>query len=484
VEFVLNEELLDLVDLAPDTTVLNMLRERGLVGTKEGCASGDCGACTVMVGECESGGQIKYKTINACITLAGNLNRKHLVTVEGLATENNLHPSQQAMVECHGSQCGYCTPGFVMSLANLVEASLEFKEPVDHEANYRDLVISGISGNLCRCTGYRPIVDAGISALAMDSKVSVSSEDTRRTLQNLQDRKNESTSEYYQPTRLAELDKLAGHHGSGCIVAGATDLGLEITQRWKRYPVMIDVSAVTEMLEVVMSDAEISIGASVTYSELEEVFSGYSPSFNHLLHRLGSRQIRNVGTLGGNISNASPIADTPPVLICWDASLELRNARGEIREVGLDEFYTGYRTTVQDNHEYIVRIIIPRPAIDRFHRFYKHSKRIEDDISSVMGAFSLERTGEGDNQNIRTVRIAYGGMAAVPVRVSEVEQLLGNSTLSEKLIEQACNLLRSTLTPLSDVRSSAEFRMDMAVEMLDRALNEFSGQILPRVDDL
>ena len=491
-EFVLNEELLDLVDFAPDATVLNMLRARGLLGTKEGCASGDCGACTVMVGECDGGGKVNYKTIDACITLAGSLAGKHLVTVEGLSTGNDLHPAQQTMVECHGSQCGYCTPGFVMSLANLVEARLKFREPADDETISRDMIVAGISGNLCRCTGYRPIVDAGLSALAMDSKVSVCSEETRRYLQNRQDKKIEPGSKYYRPTRLGELDKLVSSHGSGCIVAGATDLGLEITQRWKQYPVMVDVSEVTEMLEVVISDAKISIGASVTYSELEEVFSGYSPSFVHLLHRLGSRQIRNVGTLGGNIGNASPIADTPPVLISWDARLALRNARGEIREVGLDEFYMGYRTTVQETDEYIVRIIIPRPAIDRFHRFYKHSKRIEDDISSVMGAFSLESmlestlegTGKGDAQIISTVRIAYGGMAAVPVRVREVEQLLGHTALSERLIQQACNLLRTTLTPLSDVRSSAEFRMDMAAEMLDRALREFSGQVLPRVDDL
>jgi xanthine dehydrogenase small subunit len=371
-----------------------------------------------------------------------------------------------------------------MSLANLVEARLTSKEPRDDEANFREMVVTGISGNLCRCTGYRPIVDAGISALAMDSKVSVCSEETRRQLQSLQDKKNEPAAEYYRPTQLGELDKLVGDHGSGCIVAGATDLGLEITQRWRRYPVMIDVAGVTEMLEVVISDDEISVGASVTYSELEEVFLRFSPSFVHLLHRLGSRQIRNSGTLGGNVGNASPIADTPPVLIAWDARLELRNARGEIRQIGVDAFYTGYRATVLENDEYISRIIIPRSAIDRFHRFYKHSKRIEDDISSVMGAFSLEGTGKGDNQRIRTVRIAYGGMAAVPVRVREVEQLLGNTRLNEQLIQQVCNLLRSTLTPMSDVRSSAEFRMDMAVEMLDRALREFSGQVLPRVDDL
>ena len=238
-EFVLNKELLDLVDFAPDATVLNMLRERGLVGTKEGCASGDCGACTVMVGECDRGGQVKYKTINACIALAGSLAGKHLVTVEGLSTGKDLHPAQQAMVEHHGSQCGYCTPGFVMSLANLVEERLLLEEATAEEA--REIVVTGISGNLCRCTGYRPIVDAGISVLSGDSNVSVCSEEIRRYMQGSQVAINES--EYYRPSRLGELDQLVSNHGSGCIVAGATDLGLEITQQWRRYPVMIDVAA-------------------------------------------------------------------------------------------------------------------------------------------------------------------------------------------------------------------------------------------------
>ncbi len=485
VEFMLNKALQQAVAFRPDTTILNLLRKRGLVGTKEACASGDCGACTVMLGECAADGRISYRAINACIALAGSLEGKHLVTVEGLAEGGELHPAQQALVDAHGSQCGYCTPGFVMSLANLVEdqavPDTSESEQVHTGRNIRDEVIRGISGNLCRCTGYRPIVDAGINALTQESSVTVCHDEARSYLQAVQH--EQPGSDYFNPTSLDELDKLIATHGKSAMVAGTTDFALEITQRWLRVPVIIDVSRVAEMLEIGVSDSEISIGAAVSYSDLETLFAESSSQFVHLLHRLGSRQIRNRGTLGGNIGNASPIADTPPVLIAWDARLELRDSSGEVREVGVDEFYTGYRETVLKSDEYIVRVTIPRSSIARFHRFYKHSKRIEDDISSVMGAISITGVLRAGVRKIEIARISYGGMAAVPVRCVEVERLLLTTRLDDRLIAKACDLLKSTMTPMSDVRSSAEFRMAMAVEMLNRALREFLGESLPRVDE-
>ena len=477
-EFVLNKERVEVLGIDADTTVLNLLRQKGLVGTKEGCASGDCGACTVMVGAASAaGGQIEYKTINACIALAGSLAGKHIVTVEGLQNGAELHPAQRSMVEHHASQCGYCTPGFVMSLANLVEDQIGSDQA---RKNLSEIVISGISGNLCRCTGYRPIVDAGISALSEKHPPSVCHDDAKNFLQTYHPDQGASDGHYHRPRSLEDLDRLVGVHGNQCIVAGATDFGLEITQRWVRFPEIIDISEVTEMREVAITDHQISIGACVSYSQVEQIFSDRSNPFVHLLLRLGSRQIRNTGTLGGNIANASPIADTPPVLIVWEATLELRNAKGLTREVSVEEFYVSYRQTILANDEYIVRIMIPVESVSRFHRFYKHSKRIEDDISSVMGAFSIR----GHDKNIAGIRISYGGMAAIPVRLHEVEAMLVDTTLDIKLVDKACARLRTTMTPMTDVRASAAFRMDMAVEMLDRALREYMGEELPRVDDL
>lgn len=480
-EFVLNKERVEVLGIDADTTVLNLLRQKGLVGTKEGCASGDCGACTVMLGAGAPDGQIEYKTINACIALAGSLAGKHVVTVEGLQNGTELHPAQRFMVEHHASQCGYCTPGFVMSLANLVEEQIGSDQTGE---NLSEIVITGISGNLCRCTGYRPIVDAGVSALAARRPPSVCHDEAREFLQNYKpgyDREQDiADGNYHRPRCLEDLDRLVGVHGNQYLVAGATDFGLEITQRWTRFPVIIDISEVIEMRDVAISDDEISIGACVSYSQIEQIFAERSAAFVHLLLRLGSRQIRNTGTLGGNIGNASPIADTPPVLIVWEAILELRDAKGQTREVSVEEFFVSYRKTILANDEYIVRVMIPAASVPRFHRFYKHSKRIEDDISSVMGAFSIW----GDDKNIAGIRISYGGMAAVPVRLHEIETMLVDTPLDIKLVDEACASLRTVMTPMTDVRASAGFRMDMAVEMLDRALREYMGEALPRVDDL
>jgi xanthine dehydrogenase small subunit len=510
VEFMLNKDLVTTSsetslmnsDFSPDTTILAMLRDRGLVGTKEGCASGDCGACTVMIGEADSEGSIGYRSVNACISLAGSLANKHLVTVEGLAQGTTLHPAQQAMVDYHGSQCGYCTPGFVMSLATLVEAQVQAQTQKQLAVDQaRVKVMDGISGNLCRCTGYRPIIDAGVDVLMQQAATSVSNETSETFLRQTHKAitadeeaqvNTNHPSAYSTPKSLAQLDSLVAKFGNKAVVAGCTDFALEITQRWRSFDRIIDITAVDELLILEASDDLITIGAGVVYTDIEAYFEKRSPAFVRLLHRLGSRQIRNRGTLGGNIGNASPIADTPPVLLAWDAELVIRSCESEESDesgggtstseivIPIADFYLDYRKTTLQSNQYIAQINIPTSAVNRFHRFYKHSKRLEDDISSVMGAFSFD----GNQQQLNHVRVAYGGMAAIPLRVPVVEQLLVDNELTEELISQACELLAQTLTPMSDVRASAEFRTEMACEMLARALTEYGGGHMPRVDEL
>ncbi len=511
-EFMLNDELVSvgIADaervgqaepvLAPDTTILKMLRSRGLVGTKEGCASGDCGACTVMLGEAKPDGEVSYRAINACISLAGSLANKHLITVEGLAqktsdNQQQLHPVQSAMVDCHGSQCGFCTPGFVMSLAAVAKQVCQDNEQPERE-DARMKVLDAISGNLCRCTGYRPIVEAGVSVLtSSDTQTAIDGIDDEISSNFLQQRgfasqKGEPADmvNYYRPGSLAELDTLVGRFGNKHIIAGCTDFALQITQRWQTYKALIDVTSVPALLTMTETKGMLHVGAAVTYTDIERQFKNMSPAFVHLLSRLGSRQIRNSGTMGGNIGTASPIADTPPVLLVWDAELVIRScdpdanieAPGVESKIALSDFYLDYRQTRLQEHQYISEIRIPRQAINRFHRFYKHSKRMEDDISSVMGAFCFDGNGE----QLSHARVAFGGMAATPLRVPVVEALLTSEALSENLVGLACHLLSQTLTPMTDVRASAEFRAEMAAEMLSRALLEYLGQSLPRVDEL
>jgi len=451
------------VDIDPpaDLTVLEYVRSQGLTGTKEGCASGDCGACTVIVSD-QTGGESRLRTANACIMPLGQLEGRQLITIEGLADEGDLHPAQQAMVDCHGSQCGFCTPGFVMSLACLVE------EGVGAE---RDAVLQGISGNLCRCTGYRPIVEAGLVALKMDSPV-------REIASAPSESAGGGDSHFLRPLDEASLQQCMAAHPGARLVAGGTDLMLEVTQLYRDIDKMIDVSAVSTLSKVERTKDALIICAAVPYTELEAL--SLSPAFNELLYRLGSRQIRNGGTLGGNLANGSPIADTPPVLMAWDAELEIVNSRGASRKLAVEDFYLGYRETVLTQDEYIARIHLPLAAIDCFHRFYKSSKRLEDDISSVMGAFSLQaEAGE-----ITRARIAYGGMAATPVRLQDIERSLLGATIDESLIDEVVSQVNQTLTPLTDVRASADYRLAMASAMLGRALRAFTGAEQPFVTEL
>ncbi|MCB5160684.1 xanthine dehydrogenase small subunit [Marinomonas algarum] len=465
-KFLLNDQCIEDNSLPSDFTALRYLREkRGLMGTKEGCASGDCGACTLLVGELNEG-ELRYSTFNSCITPVQSLAGKHVVSVEYLSQAEKLHPAQQALVEHHGSQCGFCTPGFVLSLASLYEEKQTCQQPID-----RASVCDAISGNLCRCTGYRPIIDAGLSMTEIETGYveRLSKNDkVKQTLDELQcsasvDDYLSKPKNYLLPQDLDQLIAVKNIYPDGILIAGGTDLMLENTQRYHDFDTLIDLSQVSEMQGIREDGARLIIGASTTYSELEAYSASRYPHIYHLLGRIASCQIRNRGTIGGNVANASPIADLPPLLLAFDADIQLADSHGTLRNISIHDFYQGYKQTQLKQDEWIVSFTLSLDKLAHCHRFYKVSKRMEDDISSVMLAV---RFATEDHQ-ITDVRIAFGGMAATPIRALQAEARLCSAEVDdERALLEAIECLKKELTPLSDMRASASYRLDMACNLL------------------
>ncbi|OWV29612.1 xanthine dehydrogenase small subunit [Halomonas campaniensis] len=455
-------------NVSPDTSILTLLREHlAQTGTKEGCASGDCGACTVAIGEPTAGTQ-SFTSANACITPAHQLQGRHLVTVEGLSEKGRLHPAQEAMIECHGSQCGFCTPGIVMSLFTLHSDLTQRPAPLLRELSPERLE-AALGGNLCRCTGYRPIRDAALRMSDtpyerpqwFDAALPASESDTQTT-------DLAGTVPFFaQPVSLEELTQLRQEAPQARLVAGGTDLWLEITQRLAPLNQLIDVSRVAELLTVEKANHADQtgwwIGAGVTYTQLEPLFEKHFPAFAHLLHRLGSQQIRNRGTLGGNIANASPIGDTPPVLLALGAQVELASTNGK-RCLALEDFFLDYKKTALAADEVVSRIFIPESVEDSQLRVWKLSKRREDDISALLGAFSY-RIEQG---TLHDVRIAFGGMAATPKRAKAAEAALEGCTMTKEVFRAAQQALEDDFQPMSDVRGSQHYRQQAAKNLLER----------------
>lgn len=473
IECYVNGRPYQLDNLDPNLSVLDWLRiSMRLRGTKEGCASGDCGACTVVLGRANDHGAMHYVPINSCIALIGSLHGAHLITVDALQQEPP-HPVQQALIDCHGSQCGFCTPGFVMSLFALHQN--QGGEAVDDHS-----LLEALSGNLCRCTGYRPIIAAGHQAMVQQWHPDPDSADSHpaKSLLNPSipaelDRINAKSATlqdhqghwYEAPTSLSALRALLQRWPEARLIAGSTDLALEITQQLKTLPQLISVQQVPELQVMAEGRDGIVLGAALSYEALRSTLTRAWPAFEPMLARLGSRQIRYRGTLGGNIGNASPVGDMPPPLIALGATLTLDGPSGE-RALWLEDFFLSYKTTDLQPGEFIKSVRIPQPGPNERLFVYKISKRLDDDISAVLGAFWLRF----DGNTVATCRLAWGGMAATPARSRAAEAALNGQPWSADSVQRAINALASDLAPLSDARASADYRLQVAGNLLQRAL--------------
>jgi len=467
IQFLLNRELRTEHALDPNVTVLNYLREHvGKPGTKEGCASGDCGACTVVVGELD-GDRVRYRTLNSCLTFVSSLHGKQLISVEDLKHQGRLHSVQQAMVDCHGSQCGFCTPGFVMSLFALQKNSNGFDKADTLEA---------LAGNLCRCTGYRPIIDAAEQACCQKQpdQFDAFEPETVAQLKAIAPREtaelNSGDKRCLLPLTVADLADLYAANPEARLLAGGTDLALEVTQFHRELPVMIYVGHIEAMKRVEVTQDSIEIGAATALSDCYEALAKDYPDFGELLHRFASLQIRNQGTLGGNIGNASPIGDAPPLLIALGAQIVLRKGN-ETRNLPIEDYFLDYKVTARQEAEFIEKIIVPRTQSAQAFRAYKVSKRLDDDISAVCAAFNLRI----ENGVVQDARIAFGGMAAIPKRAAACEAALKGAVWNAAGIERACAALAEDFTPLSDFRASKEYRLLTAQNLLRKFFLELNA---------
>jgi xanthine dehydrogenase small subunit len=456
IRFALNGTLREITDVSPSTTVLDWLRAQRLTGTKEGCAEGDCGACTIVIDR--GTGTARYQAINSCLMLLPQLDGLDVLTVEGISRNGELHEVQKLLVETDGTQCGFCTPGFVMSMYAFAQGEEPRDDSHIHEA---------LAGNLCRCTGYRAIVDACKKIPLPDydpaSGAGGRGEEALHYASGAQ--------QFFSPQRLAELLALRAEHPDAIILGGGTDLGIRVSKEREHFPKVIFTGNVDHLNEVKEEKEFLSIGATATYTDALPSIDKRFPAFGALIRRIGSRQIRNLGTFAGNLVNASPIGDTPPCLIALGASVVVASKRGE-RIIPAEQFITGYRKTALAPDEVVIAIRIPYlPKSARFET-YKISKRFDQDISSTIGAFYASD---------EVVRMAYGGMADRAKRASNIEGLLRIGTPTLPQIEAA---MAKDFTPLTDHRASKEYRLRAASGLVQRFLLEASAADSIRVEAL
>jgi xanthine dehydrogenase small subunit len=467
IRFVRRGELVSLTNVPPDRTLLEVLREDlQCTGTKEGCGEGDCGACTVVIAEPRDGA-LDYRAINSCIRLAHSIDGMALWTVEDLAGDDGrLHPAQEAMVQCHGSQCGFCTPGFVMSLFGMYQNHVCHGETIT-----RELAQEELSGNLCRCTGYRPILDAA-QQMEQLPRVSVDERAVIAQLEQLREKRAlvPSTGSYLDPRSLSELLALRAQYPQAQVVAGCTDVGLWVTKMHKQLPQVLDVTRVAELSRVERYDNHVAIGASVTLTDAFEALVADRPQLKTFANRFAGLPVRNSGTLGGNVANGSPIGDSMPLLIALGAHVVLLSHRGH-RDMPLEQFYTGYRRNVLAPDEVVAWIKVPRPTAGEFLRAYKISKRYDDDISAVC----LVVSARIENGVLAQIGIGAGGVAATPVRAVQTEAALRGQPWTLEAAKKATASLRAEFQPITDMRASAAYRSEVLGNLMQRFWLESQG---------
>ncbi len=469
IDFVYQNQIFKIKNPDSNEILLNYIRTKlKKIGSKNGCSEGGCGACTVVLGELKNN-EINYKAINSCITFLPTLQGKQLILVEDLISkEGSLHPVQKAMVNYHGSQCGICTPGFVMSLFSMFKRNSKFK---DNE------IKDSIAGNLCRCTGYQPIIKAAKS-LKNKNKFDHFSKNKKSTINLLKKINNKSIviynegKKYFAPRYILELKKILKKNTNSELLSGGTDLSLIVTKERKDINSIIYMNSISELSYIKNNKKYIDIGASTPLIELESYIQKYYPDFTKILKRYGSPQIRNVATVAGNIATASPIGDCLPLLLALNAKVVLQGLK-KTKILFLDDFFISYRKTKLKKGQFIHSIRIPLFRNNTF-KAYKVSKRFDDDISSVCAAFNLEIV----KNKVQSVRIAYGGMAAVAKRAIYCEKLLLNSLVTDEIIHKAKKALEKDFQPISDMRASKLYRIEVAKNLLEKFFAEIKQKKL------
>ena len=453
IAFILNGEEVSLEVLSSTTTLLDWLREeKKLTGTKEGCNEGDCGACTVLVTDLKKG-QAEHKALNACILFLPQLDGKSVRTIEGLASKTSDLRIQEEMISNHSSQCGFCTPGIVVSLLTA---------QLNKDKNYDDI----LAGNLCRCTGYTPIIEAAIAAekkAEMPGWVKVDNNKLKKIAIN----KKSKQSKLFLPQTIKDLEKWCNKNPDGILVGGATDVGLWVTKKLMDLKQICFIGQISEMSQIKTANQSLNIGACTTIETLRNSIKISHPEFSELLRRYGSTQVRNAATIGGNIANGSPIGDSSPALIALGATI-LLNLNGKHRTIPIEEFFIKYGLQNKRKGEFIESINMPRK--EENFRCYKISKRFDQDISAICGCFNITIKKE----TIINARIAFGGMAEIPKRAIAVEDFLIGSSWSEETISKACLEFENDFNPISDMRASSKYRNLVAKNLLKKYFIELS----------